>query len=365
MKRHHLLANLCSALCGVALLGTACSPSILQTGAPAPLAAAGADDGSVASFYYGKTVRILTGFAPGGGFDTYSRLIARHLGKHIPGNPNVIVENLAGDASAAAAREVFTHRPKDGTVIASFNENLVLLQALNGPPSGYDIRRFQFLGTLSDSPSVCIFRRDTGIESFADLLAGREASVGANGPGSILHDVPAVLREALGANLRIVDDYNGTAQIRLAMERGQLDGGCWTWDSMSVNARGWFEQSPPFVRALVALGTQPPDHPWLRETPAAVDFAPNDLARQVLLGITLPSQIGKPLAVAPEVPPARVAALRQALQQALADPELQADTQRWAIEIKAKPAAEVEARVRQILDLSPEAKARLRQALGR
>ncbi|HZS02665.1 MAG TPA: hypothetical protein VFE37_28390 [Chloroflexota bacterium] len=365
MKRPDAPVILCAALVGLVLLGMACAPPTLLSGAAAPVAATGPSaDASVASFYSGKTVRIVVGFAPGGGFDTYSRLMARHLGKYLPGHPNVIVENAPGAASAAAANQVFNTRPKDGTVIGNFNENLVLLQALGAKGIEYDARRFQFLGSLADSPSACAFRADTGIESFADIVGGREATVAADSPGSTSHDVPAVLREALGANLKVVTGYNGTAQSRVAVDRQEVDGACWTWDSMSVTARAWFEASPPTTRVLVVMGSETPPHPWLADTPSALSLAESELARQLILGVSLPSQIGKPLAVAPEVPPERVAALRQAFTQALADPDLKADASKWKLEINAKSAPEVEARVRQILDLAPDAKGRLKEIMG-
>jgi len=365
VRRHDLRALARAALLGAVLLGAACAPPTLLSGGPAPLTAASPSaNASVADFYHGKTVRIVVGFAPGGGFDTYSRLIARHLGKYIPGHPNVIVENAPGAASATAANQVYNSRPKDGTVIANFNENLVLLQALGARGVEYDARRFQFLGSLADSPSVCAFRTDSGIESFADIIGGREASVAADSPGSTSHDVPAVLREALGAHLNVITGYNGTSQSRVAVDRKEVDGACWTWDSMSVTAHTWFEQSPPAAQVLVAMGSETPKHPWLANTPPALSLAQTELARQLILGVSLPSQMGKPLAVAPEVPPERVAALRQALAQVLTDPALKADASQWQLEIAAKPAPEVESRVKQILDLPPDAKAKLKEIMG-
>ncbi len=341
---------------------TAAPAKPAPTQAPAAKPAA-FDEKAVADFYRGKTVRIVVGFPPGGGFDTYSRLLAKHLPKYLPGNPNIIVENKPGAGSMIAANEVFRVAEKDGTVIGSFNEQLVLLQGLGQDGIEYNARRFQWLGSLVNSPSACAVRTDAGIDSFEEVIAGKQWIIGADAPGTTTHDVPAVLKGALGANIKIVPGYAGTARQRLAVESKEVDGACFTWESMRTTARAWFEQTPPAAKVLVVMGSKTPDHPWLKGVPAAETLAKTSEAKQLLAAVNLPSEMSKPYAVAPEVPKDRVEALRQAFSKVVADKEFLSEAERAQLEVTPLSAQEVEARVSQILDTPPTVMAKLKEIL--
>ncbi len=370
------------AVLGALLLAMACGPRASTGGsAPAPAAAppatapaaaaptaeaaagAGFDERAVANFYRGKTIRIIVGFAPGGGFDTYGRLIAKYLPKYVPGRPTVIVENVPGAASMVAANQVYKTMPKDGTVIASFNENLVLLYAQGKEGIEYDPRRYQWLGSMVNSPSACAVRTDAGINSIEEVMAGKQLVVASEGPGTTTYDVPVALQHALGANIKLVPGYDGTSRMRLAIDSREADSGCWTWDSMSVTARQWFESTPPVAKVLVVMGSRTPDHPWLQGVPAAENLAPTQEGRQLLALVNGPSQMSKPYAVAPEVPRDRVEALRQALTAVTNDSEFLAEAEKAKLDVVPLTGAEVEEKVRQILDSPPTVVAKLKEIL--
>ncbi|MBI4491902.1 MAG: hypothetical protein HY690_03815 [Chloroflexi bacterium] len=330
----------------------------------APAAKPGAfDEKAVADFYKGKTIRIIIGFAPGGGFDTISRVIAKVLPKYVPGNPNVIAENREGAGSMLAANAVFKSEPKDGTAIGSFNENLVLLQALGQQGIEYDASKFQWLASMVNSPSACATRVDAGINSIDEVIAGKQWIVGAEAPGTTTHDVPSVLKGALGANIKLVAGYTGTSKQRLAVENKEVDGICFTWESMRTTARAWFEQSPPSARVLIIMGGKTPDHPWLKGVPAAETLAKTPEARQLLVAVNAPSEMSKPYAVAPEVPKERVQALRQAFAQVAADKDFQAEIEKAKLEVTYSAGPEVEARVKQVLDTPPAVADKLKTML--
>jgi tripartite-type tricarboxylate transporter receptor subunit TctC len=343
--------------------GTAAPAAGASAGTAAPAAQAAGSEQQVASFYRGKTIRIVVGFAPGGGFDTYGRLIAKYLSKYVPGRPTVIVENVPGAASMVAANQVYKTLPKDGTVIASFNENLVLLSALGKEGIEYDPRRFQWLASMVNSPSACATRADAGVNSFEEVMAGKQWIIASEGPGTTTYDVPVALQAALGANLKLVPGYDGTSRMRLAIESREADGGCWTWDSMSVTARQWFESSPPFAKVLVVMGNRTPDHPWLQGVPAAENLATTPENRQLLALVNVPAQMSKPYAVAPEVPHERAEALRQAFAAVAADAEFIAEAEKAKLDVVPLTGAEVEERVRVVLDAPPAVLAKLKEVL--
>ena len=319
--------------------------------AASPAAKAAFDEQAVADFYRGKTIRIIVGFAPGGGFDTYSRLIAKYLGKYVPGNPNVIVENKEGAGSMIAANDVYKAAAKDGTVIGSFNEQLVLLQALGKEGIEYDAQKFNWIASVVDSPSACAVRTDAGINSFQEVIDGKQLIIAADAPGTTTHDVPAILTAALGANIKIVPGYTGTSKQRLAVENKEADGACFTWESLRTTGRAWFEETPPTAKVLVIMGDTVPDHPWLKGVPAAESLAKTTEAKQLLAAVNAPSRMSKPYAVAPEVPADRVAALRQAFAKVAEDKEFMAEAAQASLDVQYKSGEEVSKIVSGVLNL--------------
>ncbi len=340
---------------------TSASGAVQPAGAPAASAAAtpagqsaAADDQAVANFYRGKTIRMVVGFAAGGSYDLATRLLAKQLPKYMPGNPTVVVDNRPGASGLIVANEIYKGvYDKDGTVIGTFNAQLILQQAVGKEGVDFDARRLQWIGSMMDSPNACAVRTDAGIDSFADVVAGKELVIGAVAVGSTTYDVPAVMRAALGANFKIVPGYGGTSNIRTAVESKEVEGMCTQFTDFTSGVSHWFETSPPLAKFLVVAADRAPDHPYLKGVPTLPDVATTEQARLMLAATTAPIAIAVPYAVSPDVPPARVAALRQAFERATADPEFWADAAKANFEAGPSTAQQVEARVRQVLDSPP------------
>ena len=199
--------------------------------------AAAYDEKAVADFYRGKTVRIIVGFSAGGGYDAYSRLIGRHLHKHIPGNPSVIVDNMAGAGSIIAANYVYNAAPKDGTVIGNISGQIILEQLFANPAVQYDLGKFRYLGVPIGETYLLLVTRKPGVTRFDELVGAKSKQVVVGGiPGSTVEQGPILLRDLLGANLKVVSGYKGTADVRLAIESGELDGFLNSWESTKITS---------------------------------------------------------------------------------------------------------------------------------
>ena len=350
----------------IGLLVTACAPAAPAGpgGAPAKPAARPADqtasdERAVADFYRGKTVRVVVGFAPGGGYDAYSRLIARHVGKHIPGNPNVIVENMPGAGSMIAVNQAYNAAPKDGTVIVNFSVGMAARQLLRAPGVEFDAARFHYLGVPTRDTSVCIVTRASGLRSLAETIGpgGKQLVAGGDAPGSPLDDEPAILREALGANIRVISGYAGTSRVRLAMDQGEVEGMCgWSLESLRTSSMDRVE-SGDYV--IISQNTEKA-HKDLPNVPVAYEMARTEEGRQLFhYGLTLISNVQRQYAVPPGVPAARVQALRDAFAKALADPELLADAEKAQLNIEPVSGEEAQRLVVELLSAPPDVKAKL------
>jgi tripartite-type tricarboxylate transporter receptor subunit TctC len=295
------------------------------TQAPSPTAE------DVAAFYAGKTVKLVVGTSPGGGFDTYIRLIGRHLAEHTPGNPTVIVENRPGAGSLVAANGVYNVDPQDGTVIVMFIGGVILQDQIGAEGAEFDPELFQYLGAPASDEPVCVVDADLGISSLGEASDLAEpVRFGGVGPGSQTDDVPNILRSALGLNIEVVSGYEGTSGVRLAVESGEVDGACFNWSSIQST---WGDLVDSGTVVPIAAGTLTPIA-GLEEVPLMVDLATDDFERRVVeIGISRPSQFNRPVAVGPGVPAARVAALTDALAAALADPDLLAEADELGLPI--------------------------------
>jgi tripartite-type tricarboxylate transporter receptor subunit TctC len=232
-------------------------------------------------FYKDKTLTFVVGFSAGGGFDTYTRLIARHIGKHIPGNPTVVVENRPGAGSLIAANYIFNQAPRDGTVIGNWIGPLVLQQVLGNKAAKFDGRKFGWLGVPTPDSVVCALTEASGIKTMDDWFKSeRPIKIGATGPGSTTDDVPKLLQAAMDLPMRIVEGYGGTAKVRLAAESGEVDGGCWAWESIKPT----WESGLKSGEVRIVLQAIEQSHPELKNVPLAVQYAKSDEARALLEG---------------------------------------------------------------------------------
>ncbi|HWP60031.1 MAG TPA: tripartite tricarboxylate transporter substrate-binding protein [Candidatus Acidoferrales bacterium] len=312
-------------------------------------------------FYKGKTMRIVVGFAAGGGFDTYARVISRHMGKHIPGHPTIIVENMAGAGSLIAANHVFKVARPDGLTIGHFGGGLFMQQLQGGAGIEFDAQKFEFLGVPVQDTRACALTRASGITSMEQWLAAKTpVKIGATAPGDLVHDAPKILRAALNLPVQIVSGYKGTADIRLAAESGELAGACWGWDSIRATWRKALESGEAIV--IVQMVSKP--HPDLPKVPLAISYAKTDEARQLIEnGITVPAITNRPYVLPPGTPKERVQLLRKAFMDTMKDPEFLADATKSKIDIDPLSGEEVQKIVSGMFKISPSVLARLKEAL--
>ena len=222
-----------------------------------------------ASFYAGKTLRILVGFGPGGGYDLYARALGRYLGEHVPGNPTVVVQNMVGAGSLKVVNYLFNAAPRDGTVIATFARGIVF-EPLIGHPDGaqFDAPKFAWIGSISNEVSVCAIMSTRGIASWEDIKS-KPTLIGASGAGADSDVFAAVLRKLFGLPMRIVTGYPDGANLNLAMERGEIDGRCgWSWNSIVSGKRDWLANKQIKVTVQIALAK----HEDLPDVPLIVDL---------------------------------------------------------------------------------------------
>jgi tripartite-type tricarboxylate transporter receptor subunit TctC len=323
--------------------------------------AAKVDTKAIADFYQGKTVRIIVGFEAGGGYDTYARLIGRHLGKHIPGNPNVIVENQPGAGSLISANNLYKSAPKDGTVMAHFIGGQITQKIIvNNPAVEFEPAELNYIGGPTPDTPACAVRKESGFTSL-EQVRNKELVLGGLAPGSTTNDIPNTLKAALGLNIKLVEGYGGTSKVRLAADGGEVMGGCWGWESIKPTWKDGLEKGEVVV--IGQGGPQP--HPDLRDVPMMQSMAKNDDERKLIeAGITVPGQISRLFAMPPGVAMDRVEAMREAFMTSLQDPALLDEAKRSSIDISPIPPEEMYARIKELQELAPELKAKLKDALG-
>ncbi len=324
------------------LVASACGPAAGPgTGAATntPAAATAAATADVAAFYKGKTVTVVVGYAPGGGYDTYARTLSQFIGRHIPGNPTVIVENMAGADSIKSANYLFTAAPKDGTVIGTFGRGLPYAELVGDPSAQFKSAQFNWIGSMNDEVSLCVALSTAPVKKFDDLLT-TTLRIGANGLNDDTGFFPRFLNGALGTKFDIVTGYGGGNNIDLAMERGEVQGRCgFSWSSIVSTKPQWLKDK--FVSLLLQMSlAKHPDVP--KEVPLVMDYAKNDEQRQMLEVIFSRQTMGRPFTAPPGVPAERVKALRDAFDKTMADPEFKAGADKAKQEINPKGGAEIQ-----------------------
>lgn len=312
-------------------------------------------------FYKGKTVRIIVGFAAGGGFDTYSRVISRHMGKHIPGNPTIIVENMTGAGSLIAANQLYKVAKPDGLTIGNFIGGLIMQQVLGGTGIEFDARKFEWIGVPVTDNVVCALRKESGVTSAEKWFASKTpVKLGGTAPGSTTDDVAKVLRTAIGLPLQLVSGYKGTADIRLAADSGEVAGGCWAWESIKVTWKSALEAGD----VNVVLQAMPKSHPELQKVPLAINFAKTEEARKLIqVGIHDSSAITRPYMVPPGTPKERVQLLRKAFLDTLKDPEFAAEAKKSKLDVYPVTGEEIERIIDGLFKLEPPLVAKLKELL--
>jgi tripartite-type tricarboxylate transporter receptor subunit TctC len=313
-------------------------------------------------FYKGKTITFVLGSSPGGGFDVYTRTIARHIGKHIPGTPNATVDYVQGAGGLIAANQLYNNKSMhDGLTVGLWAGSLVLNQRLGEKGAQFDPGGFNWMGVpVRDSP-VCVLTKKSGIANIQDWFASKKPiKLGGIGPGSTPSVPPRILKAALGLPIQLIDGYKGTSEIRLAAEAGELDGGCWNWESIKVTWRTGLESGE--VRMIVQVNPQ--KHPELPNVPNAIEMAKTDAARQLIkIGVHDQSSIFRAYSIPPGVPADRVKTLQKAFMDTMSDAAFLADANQAKLDIYPMSGDQIKQIVDAILAADPKILADLKKIL--
>jgi tripartite-type tricarboxylate transporter receptor subunit TctC len=305
---------------------------------------------SPAEFFNGKTVELYIGYSVGGGYDLYARVLARHIGKFIPGHPTVVPKNMEGAGSLRLANWLYRVAPKDGTVFGSFGRGTAFDPVLGEPGAQFDGTKFSWIGSANNEVSVCVAWNNTGITSFNDLLT-RNFTVGGTAGSSDTDQFPRIINGVLGTKMRVVSGYPGGNDVVLAMERGEVQGRCgWSWSSVKATHGAWVKDRKIAVLVQLALGK----HPDLADVPVVVDLAKNEEQRQILKLIFARQTMGRPYLAPPSVPPDRVEALRKAFMDTMNDEDFLSDAEKAQLEINPVDGEHVKALVDEIYQTPPE-----------
>lgn len=314
-----------------------------------------------APYYEGKAIRIVVGTAPGGGYDTYTRLVARHFGKHIPGNPIVIVDNMPGAGGLLSANHMYRVAKPDGLTIGHFVGGQFLQQLLGRPGIEFDARRFEYIGVPAQDNFVFTVAKSLGISTMEQWMSAKAPiKFGAIAPGDGTYDVPRVIEATLGVPIQIVTGYKGTAPIRLAFNSNEVAGLSNSWQSLKST---WTKELENNEIVLLAQMTTKA-HVDLPKVPLAVNFAKNDEARKLIVAVAQSHGAAvRPYLLPPGTPKNLVEILRKGFMAAIRDPELLAEASRARLEINPASGEDLERNVKELMLLDKPLVARLRDIL--
>jgi tripartite-type tricarboxylate transporter receptor subunit TctC len=291
--------------------------------------------------FAGKTVTMYIGFGPGGGYDLWARVVARHIGAHLPGNPTVNAQNLEGAGSYRAANFIYSVAPKDGTAMALIARDAVLGPLTGAPGAQFDATKFTWLGTPAIETNVCIAYHTAAVKTVRDLTA-KELVVGDNGPGTGTHSYPIALNAILGTKFKIVGGYPSSADVFLAMERGEVQGICESFDSVKNRRPDWIASGT--IAVLFQGGTKP--NPELKDVPFVVDLAQKPEDKQAIEFLYAGQGIGRPFVAPPGMAPERVKMLQDAFAATMTDPEFLAETKLRKLTLDPENGEQLEALVK-------------------
>ncbi|HTE94406.1 MAG TPA: hypothetical protein VK678_12960, partial [Bradyrhizobium sp.] len=320
--------------------------TLLLAATPSPIKA----QSSVESFYKDKRVRMLVGYGAGTGNDLYLRLLARHIGKHIPGNPTVLPKNFEGAGSLRLANWLYNVGSKEGTAFGIIGRGTGFDPLLGNNAAKFDATKFTWIGSANNEVSICVAWNASGITKFDDLLT-KELIVGGTSTSADTDQFPRIINGLLGTKMKIVTGYPGGNEVGLAMERGEVQGRCgWSWSSVKSTHQKWIDDKKFTILVQLALDK----HPDLPDVPLVVDLAKNDEQRTILRLIFARQVMGRPFLGPPNIPPDRVAALRDAFMATMKDKDFLADTDKAQMEVNPVPGDRVQALVKEIYSTPPE-----------
>jgi tripartite-type tricarboxylate transporter receptor subunit TctC len=305
-------------------------------------------------FYKGKSIQLIVGYPPGGGYDTYTRAIARHLAKHIPGNPTVIVKSMPGSASLVSAHYLYDAQP-DGLTAGVWDNSLILQQALGSKAIRFDAQKFGWVGAPSKSINTCVVMGFTGLRNLTDVLNSKKPlRMGATMTG-VTVDMPKILNQTLGTNFKVITGKKGTGGIRDAMQKREIDGSCWGWEVMKGSARGMLDAKGD--DKMIPFLIQGKDNaPEVKGLPQITDVIKDTRKLAMFRVWDSPSEFIRAMSVPPGTPKDRLEILRQAYAATLKDPAFLADAKKSKLAIDYTSGEEIEKHVAEIVGMSAEVK---------
>jgi tripartite-type tricarboxylate transporter receptor subunit TctC len=313
-------------------------------------------------FYAGKTIRVSVGFSAGGGYDTYARAVARHMGKHIPGNPTLVVDNMDGAGSLIAANYTYNKADRDGTFIGVWNSAFVLYQALGDRAVRLDAKKLNWIGAPIKGSPGCNIMGFTGLKTMDEVVkSGRSLKMGATRAGSTYNDLPKIFNQTVGTKFDVITGYKGTSQITVGMRSRELDGGCWGWESARVTARSMLDATGD-QKLIPIIVHKKWEDPELANVPITRDYIRAKAGKdgvEVYNAWVNQYEFQRPWVAPPDVPKDRIETLRKAFAATFKDPEFLTEAEKTKLELEYVPADEINGLVDEILNISPKAKAGL------
>jgi tripartite-type tricarboxylate transporter receptor subunit TctC len=321
---------------------------------------AGANPATAADdFYNGKTIHVSVGFAAGGGYDTYARAIARHIGKHIPGNPSLVVDNMDGAGSLIAANYTYNKADRDGTFIGVWNSAYVLYQALGDKAVRLDARKLNWIGAPIKGSPGCNIMGHTGLKTMDEVVnSGKALKMGSTRAGSTYNDLPLILNQTVGTKFNVINGFKGTSTITVAMRSKEVDGGCWGWESARVTARAMLDAKGD-QRLIPILVHSKWEDKELRNVPltrAYIKSKAGDAGVRLYNAWINQYEFQRPWIMPPGVPKDRVEMVRKAFNETFQDPEFLAEAKKTKLELVHVGSDEINDLVKEILDISPKEK---------
>jgi tripartite-type tricarboxylate transporter receptor subunit TctC len=311
-------------------------------------------------FYARKTVTISIGYTAGGSYDLYGRLVARHLGRHVPGNPAVVAQNMPGAGSMKAANYLYEVAPKDGTALGVIVESAALEQVLGNKAAQYDAAKFSYVGRVATSNNIFMMWHTSKTQSVADAQK-RETILAGTGPGSIAETVPRLLNALIGTRFKLVSGFPASTEAMLAMERGEVEGAGSSWAAVSVGKKDWLRDK----KIRIILQTQPERHADLPDTPSLTEYGSTPEDKLVTALYASGSGIGRTVLGPPGIPADRLQVLRTAFDAMVKDPAFVADIRKLNVELDPLPGAKVQELIARTLAVPPSVRERAMVAFGR
>jgi tripartite-type tricarboxylate transporter receptor subunit TctC len=310
--------------------------------------------------YKDKTVTIIVGYSPGGSFDLYARVLARYIGRYLPGNPTRVVENMTGAGGIIAANHLYNRVKPDGLTIGAWASPLVLQHIMGNEAAQFDGRKFGYLGIPSPYDTVCTFNQQSGITKMDDWInAKRPQKISAIGPGTSTSDIPKLLKAALNLPMEVIDGYKGGADARLAVESGEVDGYCGSWGTVETVWRSAYESKTivPVLQASLKA------HPKYKQVPLAINYAKSEEARELLVVADNAHSAQFPFSVPPGMAKDRLEVLQRAFVRTFKDPDVVAEAKKSQLDIDPVDGPTITKTLTGLYDLKPTTVARLKEIL--